>query len=68
LQNVFFYVDETRIESLEKLLSSCEAIVAKFDEYGQGPRCERVCAALGVKTLDDLRWVKVADVEELKTD
>ncbi len=26
-----------------------------------------MCAALGVTTLDDLRFVKVADVEELKT-
>ncbi len=26
-----------------------------------------MCAALGVTTLDDLRFVEVADVEELKT-
>jgi GTPase SAR1 family protein len=47
-------------------LPPCTEIVDLFKEK-KIFSCERVCAALGVTTLDDLRMVKFADVEELKT-
>jgi hypothetical protein len=47
-------------------LPACAEIVDLFTKK-KIFSCERVCPALGVTTLDDLRLLKVADVEELKT-
>ena len=59
---------EQMVEDLgeEDVSSLCTEIVDLLKEKNICS-CERVCAALGVTTLDDLRMVKVADVEELKT-